>query len=84
MKRILLSAIGCLLLVGCDSPYEQKVTMFAGDTNGFKTDFKYTITVIDRCEYLTYPAAEGHVTLTHKGNCTNCQAIFRAWYAENK
>jgi len=83
MKRILLSAIGCLLLIGCDSPYDQKVTMFAGITN-WQKEFSFTITVIDRCEYLTYPAAEGNVTLTHKGNCTNCQAIFRAWYVENK
>ena len=83
MKRILLSAIGCLLLIGCGSPYDQKVTMFAGTTN-WQKEFSFTITVIDRCEYLTYPAAESYATLTHKGNCTNCQAIFRAWYAENK
>ena len=85
MKRTLLSIIGCLLLVGCDihNPYKQSVTMFADDTN-FTKQFTYTITIIDRCEYLTYRAAEGYVTLTHKGNCTNCQAIFRAWYAENK
>lgn len=84
MKRALLSLIGCLLLVGCDDRYTQTVPMFANNTNGFKTDFKYTITVIDKCEYITFPASDGYVQIAHKGNCTNCQAIFRAWYAENK
>lgn len=83
MKRIFLSAIGCLLLIGCGSPYDQKATMFAGDTN-FQHEFSYSITVIDKCQYITWSGGEAGHLMTHKGNCTNCQAIFRAWYAENK
>ena len=86
MKKILLSiGIGCLLLfIGCESQYTQSVEMFGTSTNGLKYKFKYAITVIDNCEYITFPNSEGGVQIAHKGNCTNCQAIFRAWYAENK
>jgi hypothetical protein len=83
MKRALLSLIGCLLLAGCDDRYTQSVPMFANNTNGFKTDFKYAVTVIGRCEYITYPGPDGYVNITHKGDCTNCVYELHKWMLEN-
>ena len=31
-----------------------------------------TISIIDSCEYITFPSTYGYYGFTHKGNCKNC------------
>ncbi len=70
MKKLAyLSVLLVGLLVGCDSPYTQSITIT--NTNSPSATFRYTVRVIDGCEYLVYPSYANCLHVTHKGNCTN-------------
>lgn len=55
-----------LLFIGCSgSPIRESSARNVAERS--------SVTVIDSCEYLTYPGYGGCVTFTHKGNCKYCK-----------
>lgn len=68
MKKTILLTFGLISVLGCHNPKSPN-----GDSGTIYGDFN--IKVIDSCEYLEYDYGvfdQRVYTLTHKGNCKNC------------
>jgi hypothetical protein len=77
MKKLLTFIGLCVILMGCDDPYDHLKTVEGTTPLGDPPKKTYSVDVIDGCEYFImwyngvfYPCA-------HKGNCTNNIHIYR-------
>lgn len=75
-----IGVIACVLVVfGCTQQREREgeLPVVTSSTGG-----KYSVTVVEGCEYLAFYTHSSFYTLSHKGNCTNSIHIYKAEYGK--